>query len=86
MTTKTTDFTPDTPARMTFAQLLSAIEEDSTREYAELAATNAWEAACDLDILADEIDPDTAERRAIVENLRAYAVELRLRVERLEAA
>jgi hypothetical protein len=76
----------DHPSKLTFAELLDAIKQDAGPSYAETAQSNAWEAACDLEILSEEITPDTAERRAIIENCMAFATELRARVERGEAA
>jgi hypothetical protein len=83
---------------MTDAELLANIAEDAGPEYAAKCATNPVECALDMQWLArmydlDAYNPKTnltrdqrAERRAIAENLRSYATELRAQAGRTEAA
>ena len=76
-----------TPANLSNDELFEAIAEDSDAETAQRAHTEPYEAADDLEYMANMMRADTAERRAIAENLRAYAVELRRRFrDREEAA
>jgi hypothetical protein len=75
------DMTP--PHALTTNELYAAIEEDASRSLADAARIDPIETALDLEYYAGGL-PDTD--RAIAENLRAYAVELRRRSARAEDA